>query len=279
MNVRMREDSWILRAKRITVTYAAAGEAVVSGLDLSIRKGEWVAVVGRSGSGKSTLAKALAGVYPVTQGAVEWADGEAPAIQLVLQNPQAQMVGETVFEDVCFGMENCGVPSGEMADRARAVLAQVGLSGCEALAADRLSGGQKQLLAIAGAIATEAAVMVFDEATSMLDPAARERVVSVVRQLHRRGTTVVWITQLLDELAWADRVVVLERGAIVFEGSRERFFYGKEEGDGIAICERLGFVPPYAVQVAAELMKRGYALSPLPVTPEELSEAVSASCR
>ena len=286
----MTEKSWILRANDVSLTYSAESTAgsgpgtakengIVYGVDLTVRKGEWVALVGENGSGKSTLAKALAGVHPVSGGNIERAGGKNTDVRIVLQNPEAQTVGDTVYEDVVFGLENRGFSPEEAARRARVALELVGLGDSAELPVERLSGGRKQLLAIAGALAVDAPVIVFDEATSMLDPAARELVLNVVLELHRREKTIIWITQLMDELAWAERVIVMKGGTVVFEGSPERFFYGEGKGESVSPCERFGFVPPYAVQVAAELMSRGCALPTLPLTPEQLGEAVTALCR
>jgi energy-coupling factor transport system ATP-binding protein len=194
-------------------------------------------------------------------------------VQMVFQNPEAQIVGETLYEDVCFGLENRAVDPAEMPGRALAALRQVGLADKLHHPVTMLSGGQKQLLGIAGCLATEADAIVFDEATAMLDPASRERMLGVVKQLHQGGATVIWITQWLEELAYADRVIALEDGKIVYGGDPRGFFYAVA-GEGSA-CERMGFAPPYVVQVAEGLRRRGVELVGRPILPQELSEAVS----
>ncbi|WP_409345491.1 ATP-binding cassette domain-containing protein [Paenibacillus sp. MBLB4367] len=268
----------------IVVRAAGTDIALLSDVSFAVREGDWIAVAGKSGSGKSTLAKALAGVVSLDEGHIERSAGGSGrmTVQLVMQNPEAQTVGETVFEDVCFGMENMGVPQAEMAARAEEALIKVGLAGFAGRSTTELSGGQKQLLAIAGALAVEASVIVFDEATSMLDPASRERILRVVRDLHEQGTAIVWITQLLDELAFADRVVVLDKGAVVFEGDPRRFFYGSAEIASYSPeqeigCDRFGFARPFAVETARLLLERGFRLPTLPLTPEQLAEAVAAA--
>jgi energy-coupling factor transport system ATP-binding protein len=238
-------------------------------VDLKIRQGEWVALIGHNGSGKSTLAKVLSGLCPVSRGEVEQSGSN---VQMVFQHPEAQIVGETVYEDICFGLENRAVDPEEMPERARFALEKVGLSHLLHRPVTELSGGQKQLLSIAGCLAMEAETLVFDECTAMLDPASREMVLSVAKELHRQGKTLIWITQWMEELAHADRVVALERGRVAYDGEARTFFY---EG----VCERLGFVPTYAVQVAQRLREKGVELSARPLTPEELSEAVSDVCR
>jgi energy-coupling factor transport system ATP-binding protein len=201
-----------------------------------------------------------------------------------MQNPEAQTIGETVFEDVCFGLENRGIAPEDMAVMAEEALAKTGLAGYAGRMTNELSGGQKQLLAIAGALAAGSSVIVFDEATSMLDPASRERILGVVKELHRQGTAVVWITQLLDELAFADRVVVMDGGTAVFDGEPRQFFYDASfpvvdaDDDRVkreTCCDRYGFVRPFAVETARLLIGKGFTLPKLPLTPEELAEAVA----
>lgn len=246
---------------------------VLLNLDLQIATGEWVAVVGQNSSGKSTLARVLAGLCPVSRGSVQCgAPGEAAAVQMVFQNPEAQIVGETVYEDVCFGLENRAVDPAEMPARVESALRQVGLVEKWHVPVQKLSGGQKQLLAIAGCLAMEASVLVFDEATAMLDPSSRERVLQVVQHLHQQGKTILWITQWMEELAYADRVLAIDGGKIAYDGNNRDFFHGVEE---TSPCERLGFVLPYAVQVARGLQEQGIALQARPILPNELSKAVS----
>lgn len=242
---------------------------VLDGIDLTIAAGEWVVLIGQNGSGKSTLAKVLCGLSPISKGVAEQNDLQ---VQMVFQNPEAQIVGETVYEDVCFGMENRAVDPDEMPERARAALEKVGLAELIGQSVTTLSGGQKQLLGIAGCLAVEADVIVFDECTAMLDPASREMVLGVAQELQRQGKTLIWITQWMEELAYADRVVALAAGRVAYDGTAREFFY-----DGV--CAELGFVPPYAVQVAESLRTKGVVLQGQPVTPKELSEAVGDVCR
>lgn len=247
------------------------------GIHVEFRRSDWIAVVGRSGSGKSTLARALAGVTKLATGTVKCMLEDQPAVQLIMQNPESQMVGETVYEDICFGMENFGVPLEDRKERAEKALQFTGLLSKKDDMTSSLSGGEKQLLTIAGAIALDAPIWILDEPTSMLDPAARERVIHLVRQKQQQGTTVIWMTQLLDELAWADRVIVLEQGSMVFDGDKETFFYSQVDKPAKikqTYCEFLGFEAPYTVLVARGLQQRGIHLSTWPVSPEQLAIAV-----
>jgi energy-coupling factor transport system ATP-binding protein len=271
--------SVLIECHNISVAFATQGEPVFALRDVSltIRQGEWVALVGRNGSGKSTLGRVLAGLCPVSKGTVRRTLPESPTrlgVAVVFQNPDAQIVGQTVYEDVCFGLENLGVPEAELHSRAMQALSRVGLLAKRDHRVETLSGGQKQLLCIASALALEPAVMVFDEATSMQNPGARAAILDVVRHLHRTGMTVVWITQWMSELAFADRVVALEDGRLVFDGSVPAFFYAEQPG-APSPCETLGFEAPFAVQVATRLRGRGLFPDARPVTPEDLAAVVS----
>ncbi|ASS77257.1 hypothetical protein CIG75_16135 [Tumebacillus algifaecis] len=255
----------------VSVAFATSKgvHSVLEDINLTIEQGEWIAIIGQNGSGKSTLAKVLSRLCPISRGELN----VIPArVQMVFQNPEAQIVGETVYEDVCFGMENAAVPPAEMPERARVALEKVGLAHLIDQSVSTLSGGQKQLLGIAGCLAMEAEMIVFDECTAMLDPASREMVLSVARDLQRQGKTLIWITQWMEELADADRVLAFSEGKTRFDGTAQAFFY-----DGI--CQSLGFVPPYAVQVAQHLLGQGVALAGRPLTASELSEAVGALCQ
>ncbi|MBL0386846.1 ATP-binding cassette domain-containing protein [Tumebacillus sp. ITR2] len=242
---------------------------VLQEVDLEVRRGDWIAIIGRNGSGKSTLGRVMAGLLPVSRGVCERGDGR---VQLVFQNPDAQIVGETVWEDVCFGLENLAVPTEEMPARAEAALSKVGLLEKKDADVSTLSGGQKQLLAVAGCLAMQAEVLIFDEATSMLDPESRASLLRVAADLHLTGRTVVWITQWMDEVVRAERVAALETGRVVFEGTPEQFFYGRDGEDSPS--DRLHFAPPYAVQVARALEQTGVALRTRPLLPEQVGDAL-----
>jgi energy-coupling factor transport system ATP-binding protein len=263
------ETQMILSGVGVAFASAEGVHKVLDGIDLQVRQGEWIALIGQNGSGKSTLAKVLCGLCPVSRGDVERG---ALQVQMVFQNPEAQIVGETAYEDVCFGMENRAVDPSEMPERARAALEKVGLARKIDQSVTTLSGGQKQLLGIAGCLAVEADVIVFDECTAMLDPASREMVIGVAQELQKQGKTLIWITQWMEELAYADRVVALASGRVAYDGAARAFFY-----DGV--CRELGFVPPYVVQVAESLREKGAVLAEQPLTAQELCEAVGDVCR
>ncbi len=204
------------------------------GVDLTIDRGEFVAIIGPNGSGKSTLARHLNGLLLPTAGQV-WVDGllttdpdHLPAIRqrvgMVFQNPDNQLVASTVEEDVAFGPENLALPSAEIRRRVDEALAIVGLADYATHPPHMLSGGQKQKVAIAGALATRPDCIVFDEPNSMLDPPGRQQVLDTIRRLNDEGMTIVLITQSMDEAAMAKRVVVMNAGGIVLDGPPEVVF-------------------------------------------------------
>ncbi|NOU97252.1 ATP-binding cassette domain-containing protein [Paenibacillus sp. LMG 31456] len=266
----------LIKLEHVSFTHPSSEDApaIIKDVDLTIHRGEWVAVVGTNGSGKSTLAKLIAKLTPVSSGEVRFNIPEQPPIQLIFQNPDMQVIGETVFEDVCFGMENYGIAEAEMRQRALTALRKVGLEAMTDSPVSQLSGGQKQLLSIASCLCMNPAVLLFDEATSMLDPRSRHNIVQVAQELHGEGKTIVWITQWMDELAWADRMVVLDQGRVAYNGSTRDFFYLTDE-QSQSCCDRLGFIPPYTVQVALSLINKGLKLASMPVTPAELGKIVS----
>ncbi|MBW7473154.1 ATP-binding cassette domain-containing protein [Paenibacillus oenotherae] len=263
------------------VSYAIDAEGgtrtLLHEMNMSIPQGQWLAVVGSNGSGKSTLAKLMAKLYSATTGMVVHGDAAAggcrPYVGIIFQNPDVGMIGETVYEDVRFGLDNYGFRPEEAGRLAMDALERVGLAPLADMPAAQLSGGQKQLLQAAGCLAVQPEVLIFDEATSMLDLMSRQHLLHAARKLHGAGTTVIWITQLLDEVAASDRVVALQAGEMVFDGSKEAFLY-PQNGEEASVCESLGFMPPFVVQVARKLMERGMQLHPLPTSVEELGRAV-----
>ncbi|MBD3918328.1 ATP-binding cassette domain-containing protein [Paenibacillus sp. PR3] len=243
-------------------------------IDLSIKSGEWVFIVGTNGSGKSTLARLLAGLgQPRVSGVMTSATGASFA-PLVTQNPEAALVGMTPEEDAILLLEQLAVPPEEMASRIDAAMRITGLTEWMKQPIAQLSGGQKQLAAIAGCIASEADALIVDEPTAMLDPHASTAVMAALRELHRRGTTIVWVTQRLEELIEGDRVVAMKDGRITFDGSTEHFYIRSSKKSP---CEEAGLDATYVVETVWELQQSGVALEPpMPLTASSLAKAVSS---
>lgn len=255
---------------------------VLCDVSLSVQRGELLAVTGPNGSGKSTLGRVLAGLLSTSRGRVAFSastDSDSRAndsalrlsdyVQLVFQNPDAQIVGATVEEDLRFGLDNHGVPPSETPGRMSHALERAGLTVPFEQPTDTLSGGQKQRLAIASALAVGVPVLVFDEPTSMLDTHHQQHLLRTARRLCDEGHAVVWITQRLEELAAADRVLTLRDGHILFSGTPEEFFAGP--------CQELGFPLPYICAVAQACARRGLPTGQA-LTVDTLVKAVSG-CR
>ncbi|WP_051321757.1 ATP-binding cassette domain-containing protein [Alicyclobacillus contaminans] len=267
-----------MEGKQLTVAYRQ-GEQLVYALrdvDLTVPRGQWLAVVGQNGSGKSTLARVLAGLCPLSRGQLRIAPRR---VGMVFQDPNAQLVGQTVCEDIAFGLENIGVPWSDFPRRAQAALRRVGLDVPLHTPVEVLSGGQKQLLCVASTLAMEPAAVVFDEVTAMQSPRLREHLLQLADALRRSGVTIIWVTQFLEELIPADAVLALATGRVAYHGEVRAFFRRQtevpEDSKAQSPCERLGLIPPFIVQTAHHLQDAGLPLDPLPLTAEELAEAVA----
>lgn len=245
----------------VCFTYPGAATPAVEGIDLSIRDGEWIALLGANGSGKSTLAKIFNALLIPTRGDCFVCGLKTSAegnlweirrrISMVFQNPDNQIVASVVEEDLAFGPENLGLSPEEIRSRVSQCLAQVGLEEKRRAPTYALSGGQKQRLAIAGALAMKPRCLILDEATAMLDPQGREDILGILRNLHREGMTLVQITHRLDEILDATRAVVLDKGRIAWEGSLPALFDLQGRfGDW-------GLETPPLVKFARKLQERG----------------------
>lgn len=208
-------------------------------LSMSVREGEFIAIIGENGSGKSTLAKLINAVYSPTSGRVLVAgmDTQDPKhlwnirsiAGMVFQNPDNQMVATIVEEDVAFGPENLGIPQPEIVKRVAQALETVGMQGFAGRTPSSLSGGQKQRVAIAGVLAMQPRCVVFDESTAMLDPSGRKEVLESIDILIKRGITVMLVTHYMDEATGADRIVVVEDGRVIMQGTPREIFANTEK--------------------------------------------------
>ena len=251
----------VIKATGLTYAYEDGFDAV-RGVDFEVYEGEFLAILGHNGSGKSTLAKLMNALFLPTGGEIcvggIVAKNEDDAFRvrekcgMVFQNPDNQIVATIVEEDVAFGLENLGVPSAEIRRRVDAALKTVGMEEHALSAPHMLSGGQKQRVAIAGVLAMRPEIIVFDEATAMLDPSGRAEVMRVVRELNKTGgVTVIWITHFMEEAARAERLLVMDEGKIAMQGAPLEVFTRVEE------IRALGLDAPEMILLAEELRKRG----------------------
>lgn len=270
----------VIQLERVTVDYlgGVSERPALDQISLELAKGSWTAVIGNNGSGKSTLTKVMAGLSPISEGRLIVAQGHS--VHMVLQNPETQILGETIDEEMHLSMRDTQDRTlAERESNMLRLLNEVGLSLPPDAPVKSLSGGQKQLLNMACCLAAGADVILFDEATSMLDPNSREAVLEATAKLQRSGHTIVWVTHRMEELCFVQRVLLLDQGRIAFDGTCEQFFYGKGLSDEPSPCERFGFEPPYAVQVARALHRLGHELPVRPLFPQQLSQAVVSLCR
>ena len=255
-------------------------------LSLEINSGEFVAILGHNGSGKSTLAKLLSMILNPTSGKIiidgmditseELTDDDVMTLRknvgMVFQNPDNQLVATIVEDDVAFGLENLGVPSAEIRQRVDKALSDLGMLDYAKHEPHRLSGGQKQRVAIAGVMAMEPKCIIFDESTAMLDPLGRRDVMNSIVKLNReKNITVVMITHYMDEAAMADRIVVLNDGAKLLDGTPDYVF---EQESLLVEC---GLAIPQCTEIVHRLRDCGIALDGKCVSFEDCVELIAQS--
>ena len=252
----------------------------VDEVDLDVAQGDFVAVLGHNGSGKSTLAKHINAILYPSEGTV-WVDGMDTAEEknlweirqnagMVFQNPDNQIIGQVVEEDVGFGPENMGVPTAEIWERVEESLKAVGMYEYRRHSPNKLSGGQKQRVSIAGVIAMHPKCIILDEPTAMLDPNGRKEVIRAVRALNAaENITVVLITHYMEEIIHADKVFVMDQGKIAMEGTPKEIFSRVEE------LKELRLDVPQVTLLAYELQKSGLQIPAGILTTEEFVEALT----
>lgn len=251
----------------------------IDGVDIDIPQGSFVAILGHNGSGKSTLAKHMNAILVPTEGTM-WVDGKntkdpeelwnvRQSAGMVFQNPDNQIIGTVVEEDVGFGPENMGVPTDEIWKRVEDSLRAVGMLDRRKDSPNKLSGGQKQRVAIAGVIAMEPKCIVLDEPTAMLDPNGRKEVIRAVEKLRKeKNVTVILITHYMEEVIGADQIYVMEGGHIVMHGTPKEIFSRVDE------LKKYRMDVPQVTMLADELIKRGIDLPKGILRKEELVEAL-----
>lgn len=250
----------------------------VEGVSLDIYPGEFVALVGHNGCGKSTLAKLMNGLLTPVSGSVEvfgasTADKNAifeirKNVGMVFQNPDNQLVASIIEDDVAFGPENLGVPREEIIERVSEALKTVDMSEFAKRSPHKLSGGQKQRVAIAGALAIRPKVLVLDESTAMLDPQGRKEVLAVAKKLNQGGMTVVLITHFMEEVLDCSRVVVMNGGHVVAQGTPLQIF------DDRQLLDEVGLRVPRSIELAGLLSAAGFEVDEHCTDAAELGERV-----
>ncbi len=275
----------IIEAAKLVFEYAKYSEEgsvesvvrAIDGVDLDVFPGQFIAILGHNGSGKSTLAKQMNAILTPTEGTL-YVDGKDtkkeeniwPIRQtagMVFQNPDNQIIGTVVEEDVGFGPENMGVPTQEIWERVEKSLKSVGMWEYRKNSPNKLSGGQKQRVAIAGVVAMRPKCIVLDEPTAMLDPNGRKEVIRTVQELNKKeGVTVILITHYMEEVIDADKVFVMDKGKIVMQGTPREVFAAVEQ------LKKYRLDVPQVTLLAYELRMAGLPLPDCVLTTEELIE-------
>ena len=279
----------IIKTKDLTFDYIRHDEEgneegairAVDGVNLEVKPGDFIAILGHNGSGKSTLAKHINALLVPTSGTI-WVDGKITSEEsniwdirqtagMVFQNPNNQIIGQVVEEDVGFGPENMGVPTKEIWERVEESLKAVGMYEYRKYSPNKLSGGQKQRVSIAGVLAMHPKCIVLDEPTAMLDPSGRKEVIRAARALNEvENVTVILITHYMEEVIYADQVVVMDEGRIVMKGTPKEVFSCVDE------LKALRLDVPQVTLLSYELKKAGLPLPDGILTTEELKKELLA---
>ena len=274
----------IIKIENLSFTYPEAEKPSLSGVDLEIERGSFVAVLGHNGSGKSTLAKHMNAILRPTSGhvfvnGIDTSDDDRlldirKTVGMVFQNPDNQIVASVVEDDVAFAPENLGVPSSEIRRRVDDALKCVGMYEFRMHAPHLLSGGQKQRVAIAGVIAMQPECIVMDEPTAMLDPVGRQEVLSTIQRLRREhGMTVILITHHMEECIGADRLIVMSGGVISADGTPREVF------SQVEMMRSFGLTVPGTTELIYGLNKSGFSLPLDALTVDECADAIAHALR
>ena len=266
----------VIDVKNLSFRYKESQEYYdVKGITFHVKRGEWLSIVGHNGSGKSTTVRLIDGLLEAESGEIV-IDGQRLTeenvwnirrqIGMVFQNPDNQFVGATVEDDVAFGLENQGLSRQEMKKRVEEALDLVGMLDFKKREPARLSGGQKQRVAIAGVVALRPAILILDEATSMLDPEGRRELIDTVKGIRKDyDMTVISITHDLEEVAMSDRVLVMKKGSIESTNSPRELFSRND-------LDQIGLDDPFANQLKHSLSQNGYDLPENYLTESELED-------
>ncbi len=287
----MSESEFFIQAEHLSFAYEEGEDPAVKDITVNIKKGEYVAVLGHNGSGKSTFAKLLNQILEptsgkLTVGGVELTSEELSEdalfmlrrrVGMVFQNPDNQLVATIVEEDVAFGPENLGVPTEELRVRVDRALDTVGMREFAKREPHLLSGGQKQRVAIAGIIAMLPECIIFDESTAMLDPMGRREVLDTIRMLNReKGITIINITHYMNEAAQADRVLVINDGSLLMDGTPNEVFAQRD------LLQSVGLEVPQCAELIHRMKAEGIAIgdgeiSTVEACADRITEALQAN--
>lgn len=261
-----------------TYEYDGSRNSALDNISFEIQKGEFIAILGANGCGKSTLVKHLNAILALQKGELSVLNINTAREEyiwelrrlcgMVFQNPDNQFVSAIVEEDVAFGLHNYDIPEEEIPTKINKALSIVGMNGFERRSPNTLSGGQKQRVAMAGVLAMEPDIVIFDEATSMLDPEGRNEVLSYLKKIHHIGKTVIMITHYVEETICADRIFLMQNGKILKTGTPRQIL------TDINLLTKSKLIPPVAVKIYYDLLESGIQLLRCPLTNDELVEEI-----
>jgi energy-coupling factor transporter ATPase len=270
----------MIRVQNLSFSYEVSQPPVIKIPDLTIHEGEYVAIIGPNGCGKTTLIRHFNALLFPTAGEVQIDNLNTRDLHnlteirrrvgMIFQNPDNQIVGMSVEEDVAFGPGNLGLPTAEVGRRVSHALETVGLTGLETRSPHTLSGGQKQLLALAGLLAMSPRYIVVDEPASSLDPAGKKNVLTLLQKLKSQGIGIVYVTHCMDEAAIADRILVMDRGELIADGSPGGIF------GQVRWLKTLGLDPPQVTELMWQLSQRGEDLGTHFLSVEEAVDEIAA---
>ena len=276
----MKKDTNIIEIKNLSFQYEGSSKKVLKNLNIDIKEGEFICVLGHNGSGKSTLAKLINAQYIPTEGDIlvgnmNTKDDDSlwdirEMCGMVFQNPDNQLVATIVEEDVAFGPENLGVPREELRKRVDECLELVGMSEYKRHSPALLSGGQKQRIAIAGILAMNPKCLLMDEPTAMLDPQGRKDILNTVLKLREMGKTIIHITHYMEECVNAERIIVINEGDVVHEGTPREVFSNVEQ------MKEIGLDVPEPTEISYLLNKSNINVRADVLTVDELVEALES---
>ena len=269
----------VVNGKNISYSYDCNDTSyALRNVDLSIEQGEFVCILGCNGSGKSTLVRHLNALLQLQHGELTIAGIDVSnendiwrlrrICGMVFQNPDNQFVSSVVEEDIAFGLENYEVPREEIPEKVNSALLLVDMEGYDKRAPNSLSGGQKQRIALAGGLALEPDIIIFDEVTAMLDPDGKQEVLEMMRKLHKAGKTIIAITHYVEEAVHADSVILMHEGKMIASGKTRDIL------TDVQLLKIAEIMPPMAVRVYYDLLDAGVKLKECPITNEELAEKI-----
>lgn len=267
----------IIKGENISFSYQYQ-HPILKDITFNVKQGEFVAILGANGSGKSTLIKHLNALLTLQKGKLSVMNLDVSnelhikslrkICGIVFQNPDTQFVSSVIEEDIAFGLRNYDVPEEDIPSRVNKALSLVGMEDMKRYSPHYLSGGQKQRIALAGVLVMEPDIIIFDEATSQLDPQGRQEVLSYLKKMHKLGKTIIMVTHYVEEAIKADTIWLMNQGQMIQSGTP------RDVLTNMTLLQKAQLMPPLTVQIYYDLLEKGMKLDQIPLTNDELVEAL-----